>query len=97
MFGLYGLTEEEILEAMNKEENFELNMLYLVKWKGQSYLNATWEPYFLFKGIFEDKLEDFRQFNRSPETWQRNKLDSLLNHHKKMSRMHENRRQYSEE
>jgi len=74
------------------ETFFNENMLYLIKWKGLSYLNCTWEPYFLFKGIFEDKLEDFRQFNKSPESWLRQNLESLLSHHKKIVRVLEKRK-----
>lgn len=66
-----------------------MDQLYLVKWRGLSYSQATWEPESNFKKYFEDKIQDYNRFNRSLDQFQRDRLDLLVKNHKKMLRITE--------
>ena len=81
------LTEEDIKQAIANKHY--VDQLYLVKWRGLSYSQATWEPESLFKRYFEDKIQDYNRFNRSLDQFQRDRLDLLVKNHKKMLRITE--------
>jgi hypothetical protein len=85
------ITQEEIDYAV-KMKSF-VDFLYLVKWKSLSYTQSTWEPESLLKLYFDDKINDYRQFNRALDQNQRDKLDSLIKNHKKMLRFTERKHQ----
>ena len=42
----------------------ELDPLYLIKWKNQSYADLTWEPLSTIRDC-ERQIRDFERFNRS--------------------------------
>lgn len=57
------LTIEEIKATVAKKN--EVDQLYLVKWRGLSYTQSTWEPESIIKDLFDDKIQDYMRFNRS--------------------------------
>lgn len=81
------LTAEEI-EAYVEGKN-SIDQLFLVKWRGLSYTQSTWEPESALKGYFDDKIQDFGRNNRSLDQFQRERLDHLIKNHKKMLRVTE--------
>lgn len=68
-----------------------MDTLYLVKWKGLSYSQSTWEHESIIKPIYEEKINEYKQFNRGLDQAQREKLDSLIKNHKKMLRFTESK------
>lgn len=81
------LCEEEIKLAIQNKRN--VDQLYLIKWRGLSYSQSTWEPESVFKAIFEEKIQDYNRYNRSLDQYQRDRLDQLIKNHKKMLRFTE--------
>jgi hypothetical protein len=57
------LTMDEIKSTIAKKN--EVDQLYLVKWRGLSYTQCTWEPESIIKNLFDDKIQDYMRFNRS--------------------------------
>ncbi|CAD8164733.1 unnamed protein product [Paramecium pentaurelia] len=69
------LTKQEI-ENLSQEPD----KLYFVKWKHLSYLEATWEPESLID--CRQKIQEFKQFNRSLDKETRNLMMQQNQNHK---------------
>lgn len=57
------LSQEDIDKAVKGKHN--VDQLYLVKWRGLSYTQNSWEPESIIRPIFDEKIFDFNRFNRS--------------------------------
>lgn len=57
------LTQAEIDYAIKYKHN--VDQLYLVKWKGLSYTQSTWECESRVRELYEDRILDYNRFNRS--------------------------------